>query len=699
MDALRKAEESKKKAEQEQKPDSTDSGAAALESSKTKADTASTADTEQVSIDLPEVNPSTSSASSFLPDIQLEFEDSDDSVTVKDVPAPQVQKESPGEKSLQPESPKSRSGSAATATDSAKKSAGPKTSLADIAAKYSSDDDGVDSSAPVSPRRPQAQVPVRSKDSAPEIKQPLKAESATKAEPVVKPSGKSRDLQQTARAKASPTNRGDQSTSGSTPVARPKQAAVTAKSDPTAAAKKAERPVRPAVTAKPGPSENGKEPAKAEKTSLSIAPLEQVKSETEKNQEKVSDRNSARSVFSAKRGRPGSGRMVKVVVSSVAAMLVAGTGAYFYFSLNQAGGIGVTPVNNEVSAAASPLSASPQSSVVTAAPIISEPEPAVVTQSTQSATDAASLSNPQPSGNNSRVISQIIGEPEASAAADELEPGTAAIAAVEITSAVSADIPALANSEPAAATLSNVDQPPVEVPAITATSTSQQSALASSPAELEPTNLISFTRRQSVSTIDPLVRGAYGAYQRGNLDEARRLYQQTLVNSPRHRDALLGLAAIAVSDNESIVAMDLYSRLLARDPSDPVAQAGLLELTPSGSPGQQELEIKRLLERHPNVAPLVYALGSFYASQSRWTEAQQAYFKAMQLAKADALLGGQVNPDYAYNLAVSLEHLDQLQPAQNFYQEALDLAASYPASFDLDIVRRRLESIGGTSTR
>jgi tetratricopeptide (TPR) repeat protein len=206
-------------------------------------------------------------------------------------------------------------------------------------------------------------------------------------------------------------------------------------------------------------------------------------------------------------------------------------------------------------------------------------------------------------------------------------------------------------------------------------------------------NVITFSRSKSDATTDSLANGGYAAYQRGDLNKARSLYQEALLESPRNRDALLGLAAIAVRDGDFVVAMELYSRMLARDPSDPVARAGLLGLTPSGSASEQELELKWLLEKHPDVASLIFALGNFYASQQRWTEAQQTYFNALSLAKADAREGGQVNPDYAFNLAVSLEHLNQLKPAQSYYQEALAYAADYPAGFDLGTVRSRLANI------
>ena len=109
-----------------------------------------------------------------------------------------------------------------------------------------------------------------------------------------------------------------------------------------------------------------------------------------------------------------------------------------------------------------------------------------------------------------------------------------------------------------------------------------------------------------------------------------------------------------------------------------------------------ERELRRLNDLHPNLAPLLYAQGNFYASEERWSNAQQLYFRALQVAKSDALQGQPVNPDYAFNLAVSLEHLNQSMPAQNYYEEALEFANDHPAGFSLNVARNRLESIGRT---
>ena len=202
---------------------------------------------------------------------------------------------------------------------------------------------------------------------------------------------------------------------------------------------------------------------------------------------------------------------------------------------------------------------------------------------------------------------------------------------------------------------------------------------------------IAFVRRAAGRGIDPLVQRAYSEYQSGNLAAARASYQEVLASSPLHRDALLGLAAIARANNESVVARNYYNQLLARDPTDAIARAGLLELLPAATGPAQERELRRLLELNPQEPTLAFALGNYLASQQRWPEAQQAYFDALQMARANSAEA--INPDYAFNLAVSLEHLNQPSAALGFYRQAGELARSHPAGFDLAALNSKLSAL------
>ncbi|MCH8265214.1 MAG: tetratricopeptide repeat protein, partial [Proteobacteria bacterium] len=410
----------------------------------------------------------------------------------------------------------------------------------------------------------------------------------------------------------------------------------------------------------------------------------------EKAAPKHSDRNLAKALFLAKRGRPSSARYLPLFGLGTVAVLLAGLAGYFY--LLPGGGLEFS-VPSENNLAIGPTSpALPEITATELSPGI-EVANAAIAAATAAEEIVPVRSGVEPSNGSSQAISQVIGGPvENNAIIEspvETEPPLSNLQPSTIDTAV--------DSSPISASAVEVAVLPEIVPSTTTAGMIADSA--ASADATEPVDRISFSRQQVISSIDPLASEAYAAYRRGNLDEAEGLYRQVLIDSPRHRDALLGLVAIATGKDETGVAMDLYSQLLDRDPADPVAHAGLLELMPPGSAVEQERQLKRLAQRHPEVAPLAYALGNFYASGRRWTDAQKAYFRALRLAKNEAVEVGYVNPDYAYNLAISLEHMNQAQAARDYYQQALDFADNHPAGFDLNVVRGRLENISRMASR
>ena len=163
-----------------------------------------------------------------------------------------------------------------------------------------------------------------------------------------------------------------------------------------------------------------------------------------------------------------------------------------------------------------------------------------------------------------------------------------------------------------------------------------------------------------------LLNGAYDAYQRGQLDEAQRLYAQAAARE-RTVDALLGLAAIAGARNRNEDAARLYREVLDRDPHNATAQSALLDLLGNTDRQATESRLKTLIERAPS-AGLYQTLGNLYAEQNRWGDAQMAYFEAFRAAPGNA--------DYAFNLAVSLDRLHQPQAALGYYEKALNLAGN-----------------------
>lgn len=153
------------------------------------------------------------------------------------------------------------------------------------------------------------------------------------------------------------------------------------------------------------------------------------------------------------------------------------------------------------------------------------------------------------------------------------------------------------------------------------------------------------SRSRRPHPIDATLSEAYAAFQAGNLELAAKLYNSARVIDPARRDTLLGLGAVALKRGDLPRAYEFYAEVLKRNPDDPVASAAIFNMTEAeGEGGAARLRL--LLDGHADAAYLHAALGNWYARRQRWPDAQQAYFDAARLDGA--------NPDYVFNLAVSL---------------------------------------------
>jgi len=184
---------------------------------------------------------------------------------------------------------------------------------------------------------------------------------------------------------------------------------------------------------------------------------------------------------------------------------------------------------------------------------------------------------------------------------------------------------------------------------------------------------------------DPVLESAYQAFNAGDLTRARSDYQQSLRSNPDNRDALLGLAAVEMQARRYDAAESFYNRLLELDPRDAYAQAALIGLKGQVDPVTAESRVKNMIAAQPEVSLLHFTLGNQYAAQGRWAEAQQSYFQAYS--------SDPEHPDFAYNLAVSLDKLHQIKPALEYYRRALSLAEGRPVSFDKEQVGKRVSQL------
>lgn len=197
-------------------------------------------------------------------------------------------------------------------------------------------------------------------------------------------------------------------------------------------------------------------------------------------------------------------------------------------------------------------------------------------------------------------------------------------------------------------------------------------------------NAIQILKGSVGAKINPNLVSAYQAYMAGDRALANEEYQKVLQQEPNNRDALLGLAAIALNQRQAEQAGEYYARLLELDPNDADAIAGLTSLQ-QADPVQSESRLKAALNQTPSSGPILFALGNLYAQQSRWSDAQQTYFRAYANAPTNA--------DYAFNLAISLDRLNQRKLAIEYYQRALNLTKTGPGNFNANKVQQRLTQL------
>ena len=188
---------------------------------------------------------------------------------------------------------------------------------------------------------------------------------------------------------------------------------------------------------------------------------------------------------------------------------------------------------------------------------------------------------------------------------------------------------------------------------------------------------------RKTTTVNKDLSKAYTALQTGNDKTAKRTYQKVLRQDKNNRDAMLGLAALAIQNNNIPQAQQYYQRILRNYPKNIHAQVGLINSF--GNAPKNETQLKLLLRQTPKAAYIHFSLGNLYANQGRWELAQQAYFDAMRYDKKHA--------GYVYNLAISLDQINQPKTALRYYQRALELANKSTANFNHKMVQKRINTL------
>ena len=201
--------------------------------------------------------------------------------------------------------------------------------------------------------------------------------------------------------------------------------------------------------------------------------------------------------------------------------------------------------------------------------------------------------------------------------------------------------------------------------------------------------------RKNDLRIHPELLRAYEFLKNNQWVEAQKSYQSVLHDDAANMDALLGLASALQHQDKLAEARSAYEQALIIDPSEAIALSALLLL--EGLEGEErtttiskaENQLKEAINRDPRLALPYFALGNLYAQESRWQEAQRAFFEAFSVEPENA--------DYVFNMAVSLDHLHQQELALHYYLSALALSESTPfknaASFSQAQLKTRISEL------
>jgi tetratricopeptide (TPR) repeat protein len=209
------------------------------------------------------------------------------------------------------------------------------------------------------------------------------------------------------------------------------------------------------------------------------------------------------------------------------------------------------------------------------------------------------------------------------------------------------------------------------------------------PVSIKPTSVPlpgpRLVRQEGNDRISKLLDQAFAAQEKQDNSQATQLYEQILELDKNNLDALLGKASLVAKSGDAAGATRLYGRVLELEPNDSVARSALASLRTFVDPEGQESNLRNLLAKDPTQPSLLFALGNTLAAQGRWSEAQTVYFQAYS--------GDNQQPDYAFNLAISLERIRQNSLALNYYRSALELTQKKSARFKVDQVRQRIAAL------
>jgi tetratricopeptide (TPR) repeat protein len=179
---------------------------------------------------------------------------------------------------------------------------------------------------------------------------------------------------------------------------------------------------------------------------------------------------------------------------------------------------------------------------------------------------------------------------------------------------------------------------------------------------------------------------AYSAYRQGDSKRAEEQYRIAMELAPNNTDALLGSAAVAMTLQRYHQALSFYQKVLEKSPQDEYAQSGILSLAAIEQVTPELVSrVNILIKQFPNSSHLYFLQGSLHAIAQQWHAAQTSFFNAWSRQPKRS--------DYAYNLAIALDHIQQYKEALRFYKQSLSSDMESPILLNGNDIQQRIQQL------
>jgi len=179
---------------------------------------------------------------------------------------------------------------------------------------------------------------------------------------------------------------------------------------------------------------------------------------------------------------------------------------------------------------------------------------------------------------------------------------------------------------------------------------------------------------------------AYDAMESGDNDIAIAYYKMALSQDEKSFEARFGLATIYQMINRLDQAKEIYLDLLEEDQSNWDVLNNFLVLAGQEASDDTIRQLQKLEVSNPEFAPIPEQLGLIYTDKKKYKIAIRKLVRAVKLDPE--------NNQYRYNLALVLEHVDDIESAGKIYQQLLYAARrgkKLPVS--AAVIQRKLENI------